>query len=627
MWYGHIVQLLNRRQTMQVNRSMGKFTLIVMGLLVLVVISGATSVMAADPGDLVKQIEKKLSSVNRRIVTDPGRAEKEWLEARDILSKLKALASGHEKLAALEKSHKALAQKLEKRLGRPIGGAKADTKEKAKEKKPAAEEPKAASSDLPSSVLSRLHKINAALDAVAVGLEKNQLATAKRKLGEANKLMEEIQKRYAKKIPEGNEQMKAATARLKMVGANYAKDQAAAEAKAAAEAEIRAKREEQSQKWITQMSPYFDYDNDLCLRIGSSFNSGTEEEQKLYRKAYDKANALMAEYEKVQFPHGKTQELDQLEYRLTDYLVRYNEGEKRAKQAEACREWVDTLRAYVDTGAGSQKYLIASAIFGEDEINRRAALFEEAKGVWADYQKAEFPLGKSPKLVDLEKEMQQRLAEMPESLRQSRALVSGEIEKEYDRVLAYLERDTGWKKNISKRPNIAMERDIKPLREALKRYAGTVESNDAKLASLRAKMAQIEKIDQANRAICAERTYMLPGKYSGNDVTALEETVKAIVKDKLPKAKPLRVTLPAANWKEERVVEWTDTTQTAIRYRSTRFMTAQIAAKDKDGKVYLHSVHLASDRTSDGSWGPLYGHTMWADWMAEENVNKKPPTP
>ena len=612
---------------MQVNRSMSKLTWTVTVLLGLGMVSGPALVSAADSEDLAKQIGKLLSSVKRRIVTDPSRAEKEWLEAKEILAKLKAADSGHAKLAAMEKSHTTLGQKLEKRLGRPIGGAKADTKVKTNDKKPTAKAQKAGSSELPSSVTSRLAKITAALDAVEVALEKNRLQTAKRKVTDANKVMAEIQDRYLAKIPEGNEEMKAATARLETVGDSYAAAQAAAEAKAAAEAAVRAEKESQSQEWIDRMSPFIDGGGELYLRIGAQFNSGTEEEKKMYRKAYNQANALMAEYEKAQFPHGKTQYLDYLEFRLSDLLLEYNEGEKRARQAEACQEWVDKLRAYVDSGSGSRKQLIASATFGEDEINRRAALFEEAKGVWADYQKAEFPLGKTPRLLDLEKEMAQRLEEMPEALRQSRALVSGEIEKEYDRILAYLNRDTGWKEDVSKTPNIAMERDLKPLREGLERYASTVEPDDAKLASLREKMAQIEETDQANRAIRAERTYMLPWKYSGDDGEALEKHVTTIVKEKLPKAKPLRVTLPAANWKEEKVVEWTDTTQTAVRYRCTRFMTTQIAAKDNDGKVYLHSVHLASDRTSDGSWGGLYGHIMWSDWMAEENVNKKPPTP
>ena len=361
--------------------------------------------------------------------------------------------------------------------------------------------------------------------------------------------------------------------------------------------------------------------------MGSDFNYGNEEEKKLYRKAYDQANVLMPEFQKVKFPHGKTAELDYLEYRISDYLLSYNEGEKLAKQAQACQEWVDKFRSYVDSGSGSKKQLIASPTFGEEEINRRAALFEEAQAVWAEYQQAQFPLGKSPKLLDLEKDMTERLAAMPEALRQSRALVSGQIEKEYDRILNYLNTDTGWKTDISKTPNLAMERDLKPLREALERYAGTVEPDDATLVSLREKMAQIEKTDQTNRAIRAERTYMLPWQYTGDDGETLEEKVTAIVTEKLPKAKPLRVTLPAANWKEERVLEWTDTTQTVIRYRTTRFMTTQCAAKHDDGKVYLHSIHLASNRTSDGSWGPLYGHIMWSDWIAEQNVNKKPPSP
>ena len=92
-------------------------------------------------------------------------------------------------------------------------------------------------------------------------------------------------------------------------------------------------------------------------------------------------------------------------------------------------------------------------------------------------------------------------------------------------------------------------------------------------------------------------------------------------------AKNLRATLPAADWKEENVVEWTDTTHSALRNRITRFMTAHAAAQAADGKVYLHRVHLAADRKSDGAWSPLYGHVMTSDWMAEKNVNKEKPAP
>ncbi|UCG56249.1 MAG: hypothetical protein JSU70_15440 [Phycisphaerales bacterium] len=581
---------------------------------------GATSLKAVEPDDLVKQIEKTLSGVQRRTVTEPSRAEKELIEARKLLAQLKEAAPDHAKLPALAKRSDQLGQKLEKRLGRPIGGTA-----KNEESKPAPTPQKAPPSDLPSSVTSRLKKIETALSAVVTALEKSQLQTASRRLTEAKKVMEEIQKRYSKNIPAGNAQMKAATERLATIGAQFAKAEAAAAAAAAAEAEVKRQRQAQSQEWIAKFSPFFDSDTGMYLLMGSQFNSVSEAEQQQCRKAYAKANDLMAAYKKTEFPHGKTQELEYLEQRVTGRLIIYNEGEARARQEESCRPWVDKLRQYADVGAGSRKYLVVGVTLSETEINERAALLEEAKALWPEYQKAKFPHGKTPQLLDLEEEMQKRFKEMPEALRQSRALVSGDIEKEFDRILNYLTADTGWQSDVTKKPNLVMERDVTPLQKALERYASTVEPDDAKLATLKQKLTQIRQQDQKNRAIRADRTYMLPDRYKGNDADELRQKVEEIIKEKSATGKALRITLPAEDYKQENVVEWTDTTHTALRYRNTRFMTAQAAAKAADGKVYLHSVHLASDRGSDGSWGPLHGHVMWSDWMAEKNVNKEPP--
>ena len=612
---------------MQIKPNHRKYQWIIAAFLLLWTISAAAPLWAADPADLAKQIARKLSSVKRNISTNSSRAEKEWLQARDLITQLKTAAADHAKLAGLEKKHADLSKKLTKRLGRAPGAAAVEAETTAASTVSPPPSSKPAASDLPSSVVSGLKKINTNLDAVGVALDKNQLETAKRRLATAQKAMDKIQKRYASKIPAGNEEMAAATTRLETVGAAYARARADADARAAAEAAVKDAREAQSQEWYDKLNPFVYPGDDRWLRIGANFNYGSEEEKKVYRAAYDQANKLMAEYQKVEFPHGKTNELDTIAYRFTELLFDYNEGEKRARQAEACQEWVDTLRGYLHSGAGTRKYLIASTTLDETEINNRAALLEEAQGAWAEYQKAEFPLGKTERLLDLEKEMAQRLEEMPETLRQSRALVSGQIEKEYDRVLAHLKSDTGWQQDITKTPNIAMERDIKPLRAALARYAETVEEDDTQLATLRAKMTEIEETDQANRLVRAQRTYMLPEKYRGSDRPDLEEAVTTILEEAHPKAKPLRVTLPAQAWKEERVVEWTDTTQTALRARTTRFMTTQITGQEKGAKAYLYTVHLASDRTSDGSWGPLYGHIMFTDWIAEENVNKKPPTP
>ena len=118
---------------------------------------------------------------------------------------------------------------------------------------------------------------------------------------------------------------------------------------------------------------------------------------------------------------------------------------------------------------------------------------------------------------------------------------------------------------------------------------------------------------------------MLGDQYKGDDSDDLRTKAAAIVLDKFAQSKKLRITLFAKDWKEESVLEWTDTTRTTLRHRTTRSMTAQVAAKGTEGKVYLHSVHLASDRSTDGNWGPLYGHVMWSDWMIEKNVDKAVP--
>lgn len=593
-------------------------------------LAGGSVALASDAADAEKEIKKLQSAIKRHVVTAPRKAEKEWLEAKGLIDALEQSNPDHEQLPHLQKKHATLKKALEKRLHRQIGQAEGQT-EKPESKK----EQSATSSDPPSgdkpalsrTVLSYLQKINKALDAVESGIEKFRLQTAKRKITDAKKDMDLMMKRHGRKIPDGNAQVEATKKRLETVSAAFDKAQAAAEARAEAEAQQKKTRETQSKKWVEKMRPFFTYDNPLYLRSGSDFNGGTEEEKVEYRKAYAKAEELMTEYENTEFPCGKTYELASQEMRLSQKLLDYNEDQKRGERDAACKKWIDAFRAFVSAGSGEDKFLVRSPKFGKDHINRQAELLEEAQTVWSEYQKVEFSLGKNLTLVNLEKEMAAALEEMPEVIRQSRALVSGRIEQEFDQVLAALEQDNGWKTDKTKMPRVAMKRDIEPLSRALEEYAATVEPDDPKLAAIQKKLELIHAKDRENRAICAQRRYMRPWKYAGSDNEDVEEAAQTIVLKEFKDAEILRTTLPATEWEEERVLEFTDTTQTAVRYRVTRYMTADVAAKAKDGKVYLHCVHVAADRTSSGGWGQLYGNVKWSDWIIEENVNKNPPTP
>ena len=131
--------------------------------------------------------------------------------------------------------------------------------------------------------------------------------------------------------------------------------------------------------------------------------------------------------------------------------------------------------------------------------------------------------------------------------------------------------------------------------------------------------------DKANRQIRKERTYMKPERFKGSGAGDVKAKAAALVKDDKAGGKPLRTTIISEDWKEETVKEWTDTTKTAWRVRTTRSVTAQVAAKGSEG-VRLYTVYVAKDKRTDGAWGPLYGNLhQYSDPILEENVNKDGP--
>jgi hypothetical protein len=170
-----------------------------------------------------------------------------------------------------------------------------------------------------------------------------------------------------------------------------------------------------------------------------------------------------------------------------------------------------------------------------------------------------------------------------------------------------------------------MERDLKPLREEIQRLAANNAVDEAGLTALKTKLDAIVKKDEEHRRIRSERTFQMPDRYQGADIEKLKAKAVEVIGTEQKDAKVLRVTVPSRDWAVEDVVEATDTTRTALRHRITRSVRAQLAVKRADGKVYLQEVYVGQDKQGDATWGPLKGHTTWADWMAEGNVGKEMP--
>ena len=141
----------------------------------------------------------------------------------------------------------------------------------------------------------------------------------------------------------------------------------------------------------------------------------------------------------------------------------------------------------------------------------------------------------------------------------------------------------------------------------------------------RIKLAQlptpIVALNNLSRQLGIERTVMIPDKFTGQEIDTLKTKAAEFLHKEYPDANVLRTTVISSDWTEDQRWEFTDTTKTAVRYRITQSVTAQIAGK-RGNDVFLYTINISKDKRSDSSWGELYGHVMFIDPMLEENVTK-----
>ena len=231
-----------------------------------------------------------------------------------------------------------------------------------------------AAEELPSGVRSRVKQINTRLDQALKALEAKRLTTAQRKLKDAQKLRDEINKRYSGKFSPEQSTYKAMAERLAEVAAKVQAAERAAEDAASAAKKAKEAKEALSQSWIAKLEPFMDRKNELYLRYAAEFNRASPKDQAKSKAAYPKAKALFDQYQKAAFPLGKTPELQNVESRLASVLRYYGQEEAKAKQKQACQEWEYLLAPFVVSGRPSRKVLIASPTANPADMKRQQAI-------------------------------------------------------------------------------------------------------------------------------------------------------------------------------------------------------------------------------------------------------------
>ncbi len=297
-------------------------------------------------------------------------------------------------------------------------------------------------------------------------------------------------------------------------------------------------------------------------------------------------------------------------------------GQAEARKEELSAHWVAKLTPYAvgpyRTGYDETKYL-AGAVADPAELARRKAIYEEASAVFAEYGKVEFPDGKSQELELLEKDLDYSLKSFAESHRSMSDSYFREARQKLDNASDWLEKETA-ADDGKNQPRI-LNKDLLPEIEGLIASSESAAPDDPRIPQMKTELAALKNKDSEIRKTRISRTFMTPDKFKGAELDAIKKQAAEALQKKFPQANALRTTVIGEDWKEERVVEYTDSTKTAVQYRVTGSVTAQIAAKNGD-QVNLYTIYLGKDQRSDGSWGPLNSHVMFIDPMLEENIDK-----
>ena len=293
-----------------------------------------------------------------------------------------------------------------------------------------------------------------------------------------------------------------------------------------------------------------------------------------------------------------------------------------AAAGAASGDWLARLKPFVDgmgrPGYDATRHLVPSATQEAGEMQKRLGIYAVASAALADYRRADLGAMETDELRQVASDLDLALRQFGEScvryadqdLAEAAARI-GELERfvrEQDAKIAAAE------------PALFPERSaLEHAQAVLDRARGLVGRDDPRMTALVSRLDALRRADVRLRAARAADTRMRPDAYAGGDAEALKRFAEQVVSRAQPGVRLLRTALVSPDWTEESAIEWTDTTRTALRHRTTRRMTAQVAGR-LNATTRLFTVDVSQDRLSGGAWGPTAGHVMFTDPMLEENV-------
>jgi hypothetical protein len=287
-------------------------------------------------------------------------------------------------------------------------------------------------------------------------------------------------------------------------------------------------------------------------------------------------------------------------------------------------DWLARLRPFVadmgQPGHDPAKHLIPSAVPEGDEMQKRLGIYAEASAALADYRQAQLGTEETDELRQVSADLETTLRRFAEACVQyaDQDLAAAKV------AIASLEqfvRDQDAQMAAGK-PILCPDRGaIENAMKMLDRASGLAKNGDPRLAGLHARMKALKTADARLRAARAGDTHVRPDVYAHSDAEALKQFAEQVVLRAQPGLNLLQTVIASPDWTEENAIEWADTTQTALRSRTTRRVTVQVAARF-NAETRLYTVEISQDRLAPGTWGAIDGLVIFVDPMWEENARQ-----
>jgi len=299
-------------------------------------------------------------------------------------------------------------------------------------------------------------------------------------------------------------------------------------------------------------------------------------------------------------------------------------AEAAAKYAAESDKWVAVFKPYV-TGQGKpgydpDRYFVAGFTEDQKEMAKRTRIFGQVAADRQAYEKSNPGDNASEELQRIVRDIDHAIATFQDSSAMMADVKLKSAERQINYITAWLQKESE-KSGSDNLPNSMNKPAFQNARRDLDGAARLLGKTDPRISKLESQYQAALVQDAKLARIRVEKTRMIGDKFAGPELATLKQKTNDVLKNAKAGIGILRTTVVSADWQEENVIEWTDTSRSVLRHRITHSVSTQVAGKS-GSETTLYTIHIAKDRRTDGSWSQLRGHIMFEDPILAENVHK-----